>query len=139
MNIEDLKKHDPNEEIGSRPGEWDDFRALYFYKQRDGSFFPYYKTDIESCINDFYPKSVIEILKIMNYPFFEDEWISIVEKEIRRMIRTNHPYHCALGKYISKMNLMSFKNYTFKDSIYNKDVNNYKVNFSIERKTNKNG
>lgn len=99
----------------------------YFYKHRDGSYFPYFKKDIQSCINDLYPESIIKILKIMNYPFWEDEYYIKVNHEIKKAIRTGYPYNSPLGKYIAFFNLRTMKNYTFEDSKYDRNIKYYDI------------
>lgn len=83
----------------------------WFYKCRNGETYPYTKEEIEKSIDPFVPSTFIPILKEMNYPFIEEEWIYNIISVINR--RDNFDF---MNGYINKMNLFGFRNFTFKDS-----------------------
>ena len=75
----------------------------------------WYPIKVEEIVKDINPddfNTVVPILQKLNYPALEDEWV-------------NTKYHCIrqeqgkevmFKKYISKMWLMSYKEFTFEDS-----------------------
>ena len=56
---------------------------------------------------------LIPILKDLDYPFIAQEWYHLINEKVENVFT----------KYIAKMNLASYKNFTFKDSkIFNTDT-----------------
>ena len=57
--------------------------------------------------------TLIPILKDLDYPFIAQEWYLLINEKVENVFT----------KYIAKMNLASYKNFTFKDSkIFNTDT-----------------
>ena len=81
-----------------------------YYTQRDGSLYTKKtKREILDSIDENNPDTFLYLLKEMNYPYFKQIW---------DQIHTLHPNAHNFGRYIAKMKLMSFKYYTWDDSIF---------------------
>ena len=75
----------------------------------------WYPVKIEEIVKDINPddfNTVIPILQKLNYPALEDEW----ERTKYHCIRQEQGKEVMFKKYISKMWLMSYKDFTFEDS-----------------------
>lgn len=104
----------------------------YFFKDRHDNIYPYFKDDIYKNINPYDPSTFINILKEMDYPFFEEEWFNV----LRISLIHAHDMKTTFGKYISKMRLKFYQNFTFKDSIYSENIENieYEIHFTTREK-----
>ena len=83
-----------------------------FFKTKTGDFFPYLKEDIYNKIDVFKPSSFLPLFKELDIPFYEEEWLSL----IRRQIKKGNQLSYIFGKYLAKMKLFDFKNTGFKNS-----------------------
>lgn len=108
-------KEKPSLEIEKHP-EW-------FYRDRKGEIYPYYKEYIKEYVDPFVPSTFIPFLKEMDYPFFEDEWIGMLKSAITKKKDLSFLF----GQYITKMKLCSFRKLTFEDSQYDKETTCYWV------------
>lgn len=75
----------------------------------------FYPIKVEELVKDINPddfNTVIPILQKLNYPAFEDEWM----RTKYACVRQEQDKKFMLKKYISKMWLMSYKDFTFEDS-----------------------
>lgn len=90
----------------------------YFFKDREGKISSFLKEDVYNKIDPFDLSTFIEILKELNYPYFEKEYLWTLRHALE--LQKNN-IKTTFGKYINKMNLASFKQYNFKDSIYDKN------------------
>lgn len=141
--FEDLGLERQNIALPFQKEEW-------FYHLKDGSLYPYYKEDIQK-IDIFDIEAIKLICKDMDYPFFIDQWLSLIKVTLER----HRSIKSIFGKYIAKMRLFSFKecNYIMSEEydfictgneeernkeIYHLDFNKYairpKVTFEIEEK-----
>ena len=96
---------------------------IYFKDRNNNDYTKYTKEEIRDKIDPFKPETFIPFLKDMNYPYFENEWGHILSKSYKSVggIRT------VIGRYISKMRLCSYKNFTFKDSQYHKELQEFSL------------
>lgn len=82
-------------------------KAKFYYRKRDGTLYTsFMKREIDDLI---YPKDISTVLpwlKTLDYPFVYTVW-----EKYRAKYKDNF-----LGRYISHMRLMSFKNYGFMDT-----------------------
>lgn len=83
-----------------------------FYKRKDGTIFPYYKKDIKKQINVFKPSTFLPIFQELDIPFYENEWLKLIE----RCIEKGQDFSSIFGKYLAKMKLYDFKIRNFSDS-----------------------
>lgn len=94
-----------------------------FYLDKYGKRYPYFGRDIAYYVNPFKPDTFLWMLEEMDYPFLEKEWLNIIEK----LLRKGSSLHVVFGQYIHKIRLKQYKDMTFKDSIYTKDVTEYYI------------
>ncbi len=80
-----------------------------FFKYKDKSIMPICKECITSSLKEDDPNTWMNILKELDRPYIEEEWDSIREKHPDR------PLINILARYIAKMNLYGYKNYTYLD------------------------
>ena len=62
-------------------------------------------------VNNYLPQTYLWVLKEVDVPYIEDEWDTLC----RRYADNTSPV-AILGRYLSKMKLMSFKSFTYADS-----------------------
>lgn len=86
-------------------------KEKWFWKKKDGTLFPYYKEEINKKINIFKPETFLPILKELDVPFLEEEWLMTIEQSIRKKNLSN-----IFGKYLAKMKLCSFRCMGFSNS-----------------------
>lgn len=92
-----------------------------FFKYKNNKPYPYFKEDIINEVNLFIPKTFLWIMKDLDIPYFESEWLNLIVNALDK----NKDIKYIIGIYISKMKLKGLKSYTFKDSCYNKNIQNY--------------
>ena len=91
---------------------WNDKDKL-FYHLKNGELYPYLKEDIRKVlINPYDFEKIKAILKDMDFPFFIDQWLFIVNHNLENF----GEYGNVFGKYVSKMKLFSFKCMDYKKS-----------------------
>ena len=61
-------------------------------------------------INHYYPQSFQWVFQTLDYPFLKYEWDILMRRYADRGAKA------VLGRYLSKMKLMSYRNYRYKDS-----------------------
>ena len=96
---------------------------IYFKDRNNNDYTKYTKEEIRDMIDPFKPKTFIPILKDMNYPYFESEWGNTLSKSYKSFGGTK----TVIGRYISKMQLHGYKNFTFKDSQYHKELQEFSL------------
>lgn len=96
----------------------------YFQTRHNKWYTKYTKQEIYNLIDVTEPNTFIPFLEEMDYPYFEREW---GETLAHRALYTWVPLSSTLGVYINKMRLSSFKNFTFKDSKYHKDLTKFSL------------
>ena len=96
---------------------------IYFKDRNNNDYTKYTKEEIRDIVNPFKPETFIPILKDMNYPYFENEWGHILSKSYKSVGGTR----TVIGRYISKMRLISYKNFTFEDSQYHKELQEFSL------------
>ena len=86
-----------------------------YYKCRDGSEYTMVtKEELMRIIDPYNPDSYLPYLEAMNYPYFEEEWINLRKYLENKGGKEYTKY--TLGKYIAKMNLWSYKSFTWEDN-----------------------
>ena len=105
---------------------------IYFKDRNNNDYTKYTKEEIRDKVDPFKPETFIPILKDMNYPYFEKEWGNTLSKSVGG-IKT------VIGRYIAKMRLSGYKNFTFEDSQYHKELQEfsleaYGLSFSFDEK-----
>ena len=93
---------------------------IYFKDRNNNDYTKYTKEEIRDKVDPFKPETFIPFLKDMNYPYFENEWGHILSKSIGGT-RT------VIGRYIAKMRLNDYKCFTFEDSQYHKELQEYSL------------
>ena len=88
---------------------------INYYTFKDGSKFTICKPCITAHIDNFNPDTFLWILEKVDVPFVEPEWNSLRDKAFAK-----DPYKMngmsVIGKYLSKMKLKQWKDYTYKDT-----------------------
>ena len=96
---------------------------IYFKDRNNNEYTKYTKEEIRDKVDPFRPKTFIPFLKDMNYPYFENEWGHILSKSYKSFGGTK----TVIGRYIAKMRLCGYKNFTFKDSQYHKELQEFSL------------
>lgn len=94
----------------------------YFQTRNNKQYTKYTKQEIYELIDATRPQTFILFLKEMDYPYFERIW---GETLVHRALYSRVPLSTTFAAYINKMRLSSFKNFTFKDSKYHKDLTKF--------------
>ena len=88
---------------------------INYYTFKDGSKFTICKPCLTAHIDNFNPDTFLWILEKVDVPFVEPEWNSLRDKAFAK-----DPYKMngmsVIGKYLSKMKLKQWKDYTYKDT-----------------------
>ena len=105
---------------------------IYFKDRNNNDYTKYTKEEIRDKVDPFKPETFIPILKDMNYPYFEKEWGNTLSKSVGGT-------KTVIGRYIAKMRLSGYKNFTFEDSQYHKELQEfsleaYGLSFSFDEK-----
>ena len=87
-------------------------KAEWFYTDKQGKIFPYYKTDIKKIINVFKPSTFLPIFQELDIPFYEEKWLEL----INRCIENNGDFSNIFGKYLAWCKLFDIKSCGFKHS-----------------------
>ena len=90
----------------------------HFYQKKDGEYDYLCKQHRKANIIDDQPYTVLESCKYFDIPFIEYEWFHLVNVTMHRCVSHKMQYDTIFGKYLSKMKLKDFQNYTYKDSSY---------------------
>ena len=102
----ELKKRHYNPEFDKE--EW-------FYKDKNGNLFPYWKEDIEKYIDPHKPATFLQLLQELDIPFIEREWKNLLAKAYN----SNNPtqrIQSVFARYLSLMKLQGYRVYTFNDT-----------------------
>lgn len=82
-----------------------------YFISRDKTFYcKYTREEIYSLIDNLNPDTFLPFLKEMDYPYIEDEWNRTLKVAQERGMDK------VFGRYIAKMRLCSFRNFTYNDS-----------------------
>lgn len=77
-------------------------------------------TECKKCItrhvNNYDPQTFLWILEEINVPYIEHEWTTLLERAVAEKGANKITGMTVLGKYLSKMKLIQYKNYTWDDS-----------------------
>lgn len=84
-----------------------------YYKLKDGTYHDKCKKCFTMHLNINEPSTILPLLETMDVPYIEGEWSSLVDKYGNNPKTTPT---AIFGRYISKMKLMQFNKYTFKDT-----------------------
>ena len=87
-------------------------KQTYFYTDKQGNIFPYYKEDIKKVINVLKPSTFLPIFQELDIPFYEEVWL----ENINRCIESNGNLSNIFGRYLAWCKLFDIKNRGFKDS-----------------------
>ena len=68
--------------------------------------------------SDRFPEDYFPLFELYDIPYFFKEWDALVNYHVRCCVIENKPYTSIFGKYLSKMKLKGFKDYSYKDSDY---------------------
>ena len=80
-----------------------------YFIQRDNTFYTKMtKDEIRASVDMTDPASFLPILKDMNYPYWEDLWMKILEKY--------GPKSNVMGRYTCLMRLKGYQGYTWADN-----------------------
>ena len=90
-----------------------------YYRKRDNTFYTdKTKKEIMAEIDPFNPDTFMPYLKVLNFPYFEEIW--------NKMIETCWPYpeqrHTIFSRYLSKMKLCSFRDFTYEHNEFIKEM-----------------
>lgn len=97
---------------------------INYFKDRENKYYTKYtKEEIRDKVDPFKPETFISILKDMNYPYFENEWGHTLSKSYKSAGGTR----TVIGRYIAKMRLNDYKYFTFKDSQYHKELQEFSL------------
>ena len=105
--MEGLKKRHYNPEFDIE--EW-------FYKDKEGNIFPYWKEDIQRYIDPHKPSTFLFLLEELNIPFIELEWIRLLEKAYNSCNITQSIQN-VFGRYLALMKLKGYRSYRFEDTV----------------------
>lgn len=96
---------------------------IYFKDRNNNDYTKYTKEEIRDKVDPFKPETFIPFLKDMNYPYFENEWGYILSKSYKSIGGTK----TVIGRYIAKMRLNGYKYFTFEDSQYHKELQEFSL------------
>ena len=85
-----------------------------FYKRKDGSRMDLCKKCLTMHIDNFNPETFLWILKEMDIPYIPEEWNVLRDRAFAKNPNLNGT--SVFGKYLSKMKLKQWQNYTWEDS-----------------------
>ena len=84
-----------------------------FFKHRDGYYYiKYTKDEINQMIDVYNPLTFLPFLEELDFPYIKYEWQKLVKDYIEKKGFNFRVF----GRYLAKMKLTSFKNFTYKDS-----------------------
>ena len=82
-----------------------------YYKKRNGELYiAETKEEISSKINPNVLETFLPYLKILDYPYLQDEW----QRNIEYAKKHNRPF--VFGKYIALMRLRGYRSFSYQDS-----------------------
>lgn len=87
-------------------------KSEWFYTYKDGTIFPFYKSDIKKIINVFKPSTFLPIFQELDIPFYEEKWLHL----INQCIEKNGDFSCIFGKYLAWCKLFDIRRFGFQDS-----------------------
>ena len=81
----------------------------WFYKDKNGNIFPYFKEDIQNFIDPLKPATFFPFLQALDIPYYEEIWLQLVLKKYTKLQKV-------FGCYLSQMTLPDFRCFGFNDS-----------------------
>lgn len=96
---------------------------IYFKDRNNNEYTKYTKEEIRYKVNPFRPETFVPFLKDMNYPYFESEW----GRTLSNSYKNFGGIKAVIGRYIAKMRLNDYKNFTFEDSKYHKELQEFSL------------
>lgn len=87
-------------------------QKLFYYRNKNNEYLPYFKEDIEKEIDVFKPNTFLPILKELDFPFYERRWLEY----IKLCMKKGWSFSTVLRKYLAWCRLFDIKTRTFKDS-----------------------
>lgn len=108
---------DTIEEFGLKKRHFDpEFdKEEWFYKDKNGNLFPYWKEDIKKYVDPHKPATFLQLLQELDIPFIEREWKNILGKAYN----SNNPtqqIQSVFSRYLSLMKLRGYRSYGFNDT-----------------------
>lgn len=86
-----------------------------YYQKKDKTYFSLCKKCLTMHIDNFKPETYVWIIEKANFPYIEQEWVSLRDKAFAKdPVKMNGM--SVIGKYFSKMRLGQWKNYTWEDT-----------------------
>ena len=89
--------------------------STYYYKYKDGSIPKLCKDCQTSQINSYDPETFLYLLKEFDVPYIKVEWDALLEKAYNKNPRKVNG-SSVFGRYLGKMRLVQWRNYTYADS-----------------------
>ncbi len=89
---------------------------IKFYTHKDGTKDEMCKDCLCAHVNNFDPSSFLWILERMDVPWIPEEWNVLRDRKYNEDPRKGQGGPAVMGKYLSKMKLNQWKNYSWKDS-----------------------
>lgn len=93
---------------------------IYFYEFKDGTYSHICKRCETWKLDNSFPEDkeiVLSLCKKYDIPFIKEDYKVLEQRELnKKNINPNIPKKSVFGKYLSKMKLYGFRNYTFSDS-----------------------
>ena len=105
------------EELGLKKRHFDpEFdKEEWFYKDKNGNLFPYWKEDIKKYVDPHKPATFLQLLQELDIPFIELQWKNILGKAYN----SNNPtqqIQSVFARYLSLMKLKGYRGYSFNDT-----------------------
>lgn len=89
-------------------------KPIAFYTYKDGQKMSMCKDCLTMHIDNFVPKTFLHILQDLDMPYIEGEWNSLRDRAFAKNPNLNGK--SVIGKYISKMKLKQYADYTWADT-----------------------
>lgn len=90
--------------------------SINFYRHHDGVYDDLCKQCLCAHVNNFDPSTFEWILKKLDYPYVPQEWEKTLKQAIDKHGINKLTGISVMGRYISRMKLNAWKDYTYKDS-----------------------
>lgn len=87
------------------------FNPELFYRDKNGIYFPYMKSDIQAYINPLEPETFLPFIKAFDIPFSPNKWI----KDIRYSAENGNLKNI-FGRYLAYCKLTNFQYFSFENS-----------------------
>ena len=101
-------------------------RSEDYYKDRYGNPYPFHKKLLWETMDVLKPATILPILRDMDFPFIEKEWLKAIERYIGFvLIHGSVPCGYVLNRYLAKMRTPDYQDLTFDNSDYSKRIKEY--------------